>query len=492
MTISIKKYININSSVGAGNAVPTAELIGRLFTTNPLLPTNSFLEFTSPLDVGSYFGTDSEEYARAVQYFTFINKTGATANKISYARWNEAAVAPTIYGGRLTTTLTQFTAIADGSLTMTIGGVTNTMAGIDLTTATSLADVATALQAAINDNTGTQWTAATVSYSGTRAAFDFVGGDTGVADISVSATGSGTDLQDLIVWNALGIFSDGAAAQSITDLLTDSADQSNNFGSFIFMPTLTIDLHVEAATWNYAQNVQFQYYIPVLIEDYADWKAALINIGMCALILTGVADEYPEMGPMETMASTDYSLSNTVQNYEFQDYNLTATVTTTALSNTLDAARVNYNGATQTAGVKRTFFQTGILMGPANSPQYMNIAANEQWLKAAMTSELMSLLLVLTRIPANAQGIAQILTTMQGVIQQALLNGTISVGKPLTSAQKSLILSLTGDPLAYLQIQNSGWRAGCTVDAVAGVATYSLIYSKDDVIRKITGNQILI
>lgn len=492
MSISITKYVDITSSVGAGTFVPVAELIGRLFTTNPLLPTESFAEFTSAEDVGDYFGTASEEYARSVQYFNFINKTGVQPEKISFARWTNADVAPRIFGGPVSTTVLQFAAIADGSLTLTLGGVTNVLTGINLTSVTSFANVAAALQTAINAQSGLQWTAATVTYDSLSGGFNFVGGDAVVANVAVSPTGSGTDLQNLIAWGSTAIFSDGDVTQTITDTLTNSAAASNNFGSFLFMPTLSIDEIVEAATWNYAQNVQFQYYVPVLLVDAATYSAALANIGMVALIISETSGEYPEQGPMQTMASTDYNRQNTTQNYMYQQYNLTPSVLTTALSNTLDAEKVNYNGQTQSAGTQINFFQTGVLMGPTNSPQYMNIGANEQWLKAAMASQLITLLLVLTKISANSQGVSQILAAMQNVINQALLNGTISVGKTLTDAQKAFIQSVTGDPLAYIKIQTVGYIAGCTIDPVTSIAYYSLLYSKDDVVRQIQGTQILI
>lgn len=493
MSININNYVNITSSVGAGTALPTAELIGRLFTTNSLLPTGSYLEFTSALNVGAYFGTASEEYLRAVQYFGFINKQGTTANKISFSRWVNADVPPMIFGTKVTTLLSAFQAITTGSLTMTIGGVTNIMTGIDLSATTSLSDVAAALQTAIRANSGIQWTGATVSWNSVSQAFDFVGGDSVVATISTAVTGSGVDLRLLIGWGANAIFSAGDVTETITDTLINSAGLSTNFGSFIFMPTLTIDQHVEAATWCQSRNVQFQYYVPCLLANYVDWAAALDDIGMCGVVITlGIDGQYPEQEPMQIMASTNYNLRNSVQNYMFYESILTPSVFDDLTKQALDAAKVNYDGQIQSAGNNITFFQTGVLMGPSNMPPYMNIGANEQWLKATMTSRLMTLLLVVARIPANAQGVGQILTALQGVIDQALFNGTISVGKILTASQQAFITSITGDPNSWRQVQDIGYLVGCTIDATAGIAYYFLIYSKDDVIRMIDGTQLLI
>src|ERR1700755_394588 len=127
MSISIKKYVDISSSVGGTPVIQNRELIGRLNTTNPLLPTGSVMEFTSATAVGNYFGTSSEEYKRANSstYFNYISKTYTKPLKISFARWADADTAPLIYGARFTTTLAEFQAISDGNFTLVLGGVSH-------------------------------------------------------------------------------------------------------------------------------------------------------------------------------------------------------------------------------------------------------------------------------------------------------------------------------------------------------------------------------
>ncbi|OYW78788.1 MAG: hypothetical protein B7Z19_06545, partial [Polynucleobacter sp. 32-46-5] len=86
------------------------------------------------------------------------------------------------------------------------------------------------------------------------------------------------------------------------------------------------------------------------------------------------------------------------------------------------------------------------------------------------------------------------------VIDQALVNGVISVGKPLTSAQQIYITNATGDDTAWRQVQSEGYwidvEIVAYVDTITGTtkykAVYVLIYSKDDVIRKVEGTDVLI
>jgi hypothetical protein len=96
--ISSSRYVNIVSGVGANSVIPARQLIGRLFTDNALLPPQSYKQFSSAAEVGAYFGLSSNEYLRALFYFTWVSKNITQANLISFARWVDEAVAGVIYG----------------------------------------------------------------------------------------------------------------------------------------------------------------------------------------------------------------------------------------------------------------------------------------------------------------------------------------------------------------------------------------------------------
>lgn len=501
MAIDFNRYVDITSGVGGVGGVSERDLIGRLFTSNTLVPTNTSLDFLTADEVADYFGDDSEEYARALFYFSFISKVITKPRKISFARWAASAVAPTIYGKKKIFTLATFTSITTGAISITLGSTTNILTAIDFSGAVSLAGVAAVLQAKIRTQTGTMWTAATVTYNAVRGSFDLVGGTTGANVIATTLAGSGTEILDTVGWNANdgAILSNGVAAQSITSVLSDSAEDSNNFGSFLFIPALTIDQVTEAAEWNKIQNVRYIYSQRVLEVDASTYSAAIFDIGGAGLTLSEITDEYPDQAPMMLLAATDYSRRNAVQNYMYQRFTLTPSVSTNSVANTMDALRVNYYGRTQTAGQPVDFYQRGVLMGLDTDPVDMNVYANEIWLKDAAGVAIINLLLVLARVSANRAGRAQLMTTLQSVIDRALFNGTISVGKILNNEQKLFIGELTGDELAWHQVQNQGYWYDCEIQsyvAESGItefkAVYTLIYSKDDAIRKVEGTHILI
>jgi hypothetical protein len=514
MSISINRYVDITSGVGAGSAVPTRDLVGRFFTGNVFLPPETFLSFDSAAAVGEYFGTDSEEYLRAVFYFGWISKSVTQPGSIQFARWVNSAVGPLVYSLKNNNTaLADWTDITDGSFILTMGTFTFTLSSLDFSTASNLADVADVLEAAVQAQTGggALWTAATVEYVSELGGFSLVGGATGAAAIVVESPDSGTDITPagLLGWlpkavNTNGtlspgaLWSPGADVETITDALTASNNSSNNFGSFTFLTNLdlTLDQVTEAAEWNYALNNIYLYSVAVLPEDASEWATALEDIGGVGLTLSPELDplEYPEMAPMMIEGATDYDRINSVQNYMFQIFDLTPSVTSDSDAAAYDALRINYYGQTQSAGAQIRFYQTGILQGTPTSPLNMGVYVNEIWLKDAVTSALATMLLSQTYIPANAQGNSLVIGTVQGVVNQALNNGTISVNKTLTIPQQMYVTSVTNDPNAWHQVQDIGYWLNCNIvtNGSSNEAHYILVYSKNDVINFVSGTHILI
>lgn len=518
MAISFTRYIDITSGVGATNQVPQRQLIARLFTDNPLLPPQSFIEFNTAAEVGSYFGTSSQEYLRAVYYFSFISKNTTSPALISYARWVDVDQAPMIFGLAGGQALANWTPITSGSIGLTIGGVHNNISGIDFSGDASLTAVAATLQAAIRMETGSEWTAATVTYSATNGgSFIFTAGVAGAATLSVQAGTGGTDISTIVGWlpeatfvNGVfipgAIVAPGSAVETISQTLTNSAGASTNFGSFAFMPAtpLTLTQNIQAAQWNNLpeQNVMYVFSVPVTSANAAAWAATdgtgLGLLGGTCLTLSNTSGQYPEMLPMMIEASTNYSAANSVQNYEFQQSTLTPSVSDDATADAMEALRINYYGVTQTAGQLLAFYQRGVLLGLPVNPLDINTYANESWLKDAVGAAIMNLFLALAEVSASAQGRLQLTTVIQSIINQALNNGTISVGKPLNVTQQLYIGQITGNPKAWYQVQNSGYWLDVEIVQVPNVspieyqAVYTLIYSKDDVIRKVIGTHDLI
>jgi hypothetical protein len=227
--------------------------------------------------------------------------------------------------------------------------------------------------------------------------------------------------------------------------------------------------------------------------------AALVGISGVGVTLED-ATGYAEMVPGIILAATDYTRRSASKNYMYQRFDLDALVTTEAVANTLDGYRCNYYGQTQTAGQNISFYQRGILMGGANDAVDMNVYANEIWLKDAAGVAIINLQLALDQVSANTEGRSQIMAILQDVIDRGIFNSVIIAGKTLTTLQKLYITELTGDELAWHQVQSIGWWLDCVIESYVNAqtelteykATYTLVYSKADAIRFVSGTHVLI
>ena len=501
MAINFKRYVSITSGVGGGAGVRLRDLILRLFTTDNRVPANTVVEMSSASDVATYFGNTSPEYLRALFYFGFISKLVTAPKLISFGRWANVAAAARIYGASKAFVIGQFTPITTGSFKLTLGGYTADLTALNFSAAASLSVVASTLQTAIRAVSagGVDWTAATVTYNATANRFELVGGVVGPEAVAVTAAASGTPIASLLGWDSAAIFSPGVAVQEPFAAFVDSTEASDNFGTFAFVTQPTQAQITALAVQNDTYNVRFIYSVGIAQNDAATYYAALQNLSGVALTLSPLATEYPELLPAAILAATPYSKRNSTQNFMFQQAALTPSVNSTPAADAMDANRVNYYGRTQTAGQFIEFYQRGVMMGLASDPVDMNTYANEMWFKDAAGTAIMSLLLSLARVSANAGGRVQLIGALQPVIEQAVNNGVVSVGKELNTTQKLYIGNLTGDDQAWQQVYRLGYWLDCVLQSYVTQdsrtewkAVYTLVYSKDDAIRKVEGSHVLI
>jgi len=502
MPISQSKYVSITSGIGGQSAAARKDLILRLFTTNALFPVNTVLEFTSSADVANFAGSASEEAKLAGAYFGWVSKQANAPRKISFMGYSLTATAPFIRSTSTLGTVAEFKAVSSGGMTLSMGGTSYALSSLNFSSATSYADIASTLQTAIRANTsgGSLWTSATVSYNSATSSLILTGGATGEAVIVAAASpASGTDVSTLCGWNTANspILSNGTAATDLTGVLNTSVEVSNNYASYAFInETLTADDINAIGTFNDEQNYLYMYCGDVTASNYSTIIAAAAGHSGMAINyqpLTGVLPAY--LMPASIFAATNYDKLNGTVNYMFQQFPAQAvTVDTNPLSRTLDNLNINYNGQTQKAGAKIEFYQDGFLADGTD----ISVYANEIWLKDAMATEILNLEIAVDKIPTNYDGMGQVEGILLGVIEEALNNGTISVGKELTNTQKAYITQLTGDDTAWQTVQLNGYvlkvELGQTVNngTTRYIAEYTLIYSKGDSIRKVEGRHILI
>lgn len=495
MSINSKKYVQITSGVGGATAVSARELLLRIFTTNEQVPTGSVLKFSDLDSVLAYFGSASEEYKRALQYFGFVSKAITSPNNINFARWADVDTSAQVFGTKAGA-LADLTAINAGAITVTLAAVDGNII-VDFSAAGDYAAVATELQTKIQALAGT-FATTTVVFNALKT--QFILDTNGAADGTIAITGLAADLA-AIGWQSTAIFSDGIATQSITDVLASSTELTNDFGSYVFIETLDLVQVEESAAWNITNNNEFQYHVPVLLADAQSYFDALQGYAGTGVTLYDPAnvDEFHEMIPCALLSSQDFRKSAAAANYMYtQDSRLTPTVTGTTQSDTLDAIRINYYGQTQEAGTQLSFYQRGTLMGGATAPLKMGVYANEQWLKSDLKSGILSMFLALPIVSADDVGKATGTSYIAATVSKAIINGSISQGRKLTTTQIQFINQISGRDDAHFDVASKGyWFIIDITEETNNQVTdffldYTLIYAKRDAVDKVVGRHILI
>lgn len=491
MSISQTKYINIVSAAGGTPLVGKRSLMGRIFTENVLVPVNQVIEFTggslaAKQSIGEYFGTTSAEYEFANKYF----QTGKTANapqSISFARYASEALPATLIGTVNASTLSQLNSITAGTLTVTINGTEKEVSDINLSAATSLQAVATAIQAALDSEVN-------VTYNADLGRFVMSTTETGAAQSLGFATGT---VATALGWTAgLAVLSDGFDGTDPVGAISESSALTNNFFSFTFLNITLTDEQLSAlAQWVNGQNVRYMFSHAVTPTNASAVQQAVQGQDGVALTL----DKFSEMAafmPMSRIAAIDYNQANTALSMNFQQFTgVTASVRTDTEASLYDGLKINYYGSTQQAGQQVAWYQPGVLQGSISD---MGVFANEAWLKDSFVADLLNLRLGLNSLPANTLGISLVLSTLMQTINQALFNGVILPGKKLDATQQAYITQITGNADAWLTVQSNGYYVDCDLEKYTenGVekykASFLLVYSKGDSINYIDGRDILI
>lgn len=499
MSIPFSRYVNIISGVAAGAGVRTRDLILRLFTSSPMIGPDTVLEYdrSNLAAIADYFGSTSEEYKRAAAYFGYVSPAVAAPQRISFASYRPADVGAAVYGNDDFKSIATIHLITAGAMSVRVGGVVHNITGVDMSGAASMTAAAALLQTAA---VAAGLTDATVSYNGAR--FIFTLGTTH-STIAINSTVSGANDMATVLGLTLAVGAipvSGSSAVNAVQALQASEQLTDNFGSLVFVPVLALADVQQVAAYVAARNVKYQYHTAVTAADAVAWNAALIGYAGLGLTLSPFPGEYPELIPPAILAATRYDQRGAVQNYMFKQMaGVSASVKDGQSADLYDGLRINYYGDTSTAGQIIKFYQRGTLCGGPTDPVDMNTYANEQWLKDYVGARLMELLLGVSRVPANAQGVGMVSNAIQPAIDLAVRNGTISVGKVLNATQKIYLTQATGDPLAYLKVQSQGYiltvemQSYTTVSgAIEWKAVYVIYYAKDDAIRLVDGTHSLI
>lgn len=486
MAISQKRYVDITSGVAAQPQATRREFILRCMTTSSKQPSAEVSEFSTLADVAEQFGITSAEYVYAGKYFAFTSKDVTKPGKISFGRYADSNIAASIIGMNSPAAVADIKTQSTVTFTLKVNGA-NSAISADCSSVASYADVASALQTAIRADSNTALADATVGY--VNSVFTITGGS-GVSTLSVSGGEIAMLGLDKTIDNAK------VDAETPAEAMARTAGYSDNFGSFLFVPVLTTSQITAVAEWNNTdeQNLKYIYCVPVTNSTYSELTSALDGFnGVWVQLATAEGKE--EYMPAAWLAAIDFTRTNGTSNPMFQQFpGAAVAVSNNTDANTYDAAKVNYYGATQTAGRQLAFLQRGVLQGNIADA---GVYANEMWMKDSFTTAFLNLLLAINKIPANRDGEAMCRTVMQETIDIAKRNGTILPAKEFDAAQKAGINALCGRTTAANEVYADGYAISITVttdpnDPATRIIKYLLVYSKGDSIRKVVGTDVMV
>ena len=490
-SISINQYIDIFSSATGGAVVNRREPIGRLFTTNELVPVGETLKFSNPNEVMSYFGGNSEEYKLAFKYFNWVSKRISRAKALSFDRVTQIVIPATVISGKnlgsVLTSLKKSSFQLNGSL-----GEQSFAIDVDTSNATSLNDIANILNGAFQtqfEDTENTFVSLNTNLNGSR--FVLKANKPLEEQWIIEPTSDAT----LLGWtNSTGVINSwGITNDSILEQVKNNLSRNNNCYTLGFLFSITSDDVVAISEWVHSQNNMF-------VFCYSDTKSNLQNIiqplvanNSGTWLQVDAIGENQFWQPMAITANIDYTKEHASTNYEFHQFSTdTATVFTDGDKTALDKVKINYLGRTQQAGKPLVFLQEGWLQGNTKD---MTIYVNEIWLKDSIITELMSLFLRKNAVYPDKADMAVMAGVCFDTFAQAIVNGTILRGTTLNNDERASVEALTNDELAYSIIEEQGYIFEYSVATLEGgkkAFSYRLIYKGCDTIRKVEGTNIII
>ena len=514
MAIDQRRYVNVISGVGGDSIVANRELIARVFTTSDLLNADGIKSFNSASDVMSYFGINSEEYNYAKRYFGFVSKNITSPRRMEFVYYNSQAIPYSMLAAKKAANLTVINELLaayepgteEPPIYLLMVNLGEYSGMVEISDSEVLADVnalATLLENSIRNIPDPDVVGSvTVTNNGGRLIVSS-GDDQEIGYFAVpedNLTGAAEMLAALSLGEGNATIIAPREAQTPAEAFTNSAKESNNFGSFSFIDSLAVSDIAEVAVANAGFNNIFMFSVP--FDSKATAEAIIAALGDSAPQGIGLtlisASGREEFMPMAILAATDYTATNSTQNFMYQQFDgAVAMVKTDTEADELDALSVNYYGQTQAAGQGISFYQRGVLLGSIND---MGVYCNEIWLKDALTVNILNLLLASPKVPANEAGEAMVRGVMQESIDTALVNGTIIKMKTLSAVQKAYITQLAGDNNAWFKVYNDGYYLMVDIkqrdNSQSGkseyMVSYKLIYSKGDSIKYVEGSDIMI
>jgi hypothetical protein len=431
-------------------------MTGLFLTKNPLVPFPDVRPFYSAVSVRSFFGDESAEYNAAAKYFLGYDNSFKKPRVLYFARRVAESIPAYLTGAPFIGSLSDLTAITNGSLHIVINGAGVDAAGIDLSSAVSLSAAAATIAAKI--------TGADVTYSSLTGGFTVTSATAGKnSSVSfASSTGSGADLSSILgLTEAAGaILSGGSDALTGAANMDNVINQTQNFVTFSTLEEPAEEEALSLSDWSNNQGNEFLYVLwtdePVLLHDP---DTASIAYKLNTREVDGVTAVYAPYADyaamiMGAVASIDWDRPNGVITLAFKSQSgLAPIVNGLEDAEALLRKNVNYYGRWASRADDFLFLFGGKMFGRW---KWIDAYINNIWLRNALQLALLRGIAGIGKAPYNERGYTTIRAWCQDPINRALNNKIIEAGVTLSEAQKAEINTEVGRDVS-MQIFTNGY-----------------------------------
>lgn len=445
MGISIRKLIDVQSGVLAPIII-RMNSGALLFTKNPLIDLDAVIEFTSYKDVLSYFAETEPEAIFAKHYFAGYDGNLVKPDSLKMFRRAIDKTPAVLFGGAVpSTALAELQAITDGSMQITIDGTAKKLSAIDLSSAGSFSDIATALTTAMAS-------VATVQYLTLFGSFVITSATTGVSStISfASPEGTGTDISALLaLTEAAGAkIIDGSDERSIEAEFAVAKTIDSNFSTVALAYEAPNAEKVALAAAVAKYNVDNPRYIAAVHTELPDALVSGSTTTLSALVkqfegawpiyggISHVGFWLGLIGSMRPDTSTIITTALKSQSI------LTPSALGDAQFDALVANGYNFYGPYDSKSNVFNVSYPGMIMGASN---YADAFFGAMWLTDKIENSMMLLLKSKGKIPYTDAGYSLIRAQLQSCVDAGLNNEVVQKGVELTEAQQISLSPVIGD-----------------------------------------------
>lgn len=380
--------------------------------------------YTGIEGVAADFGLDAPEYAAAELFFSQTPRPSI----LQIGRWIKQAAPAVLRGGILdSSSASAWTRITDGSFTLRVGGVEQTVTGLDFSGVTNLNGVAAVIDAELSSH------GALCRWDGQRfiVSTTATGASASLGYMSAGATGTGiADLLALTVQTALAPVG-GVDAESAVECAAALADLSGEWYGCVFADAdLDVEDHLAVAAFIEAASKSRVYGVTVtdprvLDAAYTDDVASRLKaLKRKRTIVTYSRNPYAVVSAMGRAFTVNFSANASTITLKFKQLpGIEAEGLTETQARTLEAKRCNVFAAYDN---DTAIFQEGVMSGDAWFDEIHGL----DWLQNAVQTEVWNLLYQSkTKIPQTNGGVNQIVACIESVFGEAVNNRLVAPGE---------------------------------------------------------------